>query len=199
MQKLKAIIFDKDDTLMQDQVYSPAFDKKYFFEDIIPSIIKFKENGYNIFIISNQSGISKGKFEEKTLLLNYIKLNSLLKEEYNICFDGFFYCPHLPQSNCICRKPSIGLFTKLMAMFQIDPANSFYLGDRLSDIYFAHNASLMPVIIHRFEYVYKDKKIYDDFKEIEILEEEGKVMLFNNVLDFANMITNFVKNDKRFL
>jgi len=199
MQKLKAIIFDKDDTLMQDQVYNPAFGTKYFFEDVIPSCIKLKENGYSLFIISNQSGISKGNFEEKTLLLNYINLNLELNRKYNFNFDGFFYCPHLPEYNCNCRKPSKGLFDRLKSMFGIDSTHSFYLGDRLSDIYFAQNCSIIPVIIHRVDYLYKDKKIYDDFNQIEILEEEGKVLVFNSIIDFVNMIIEFEKKDKRYI
>jgi len=193
MQKLKAIIFDKDDTLMQDQVYSPAFEVKYFFEDVIPSCIKLKQNGFNLFIISNQSGISKGNFEEKTLLSNYINLNLYLTKNYNFNFDGFFYCPHLPEYYCNCRKPSKGLFERLRAMFNIDQKSTFYLGDRLSDIYFAQNCSIIPVIIHRYDYLYKDKRIYEDFSKIEMLEEEGKVLVFNSIIDFANMIVEFEK------
>ncbi|MFN3411960.1 MAG: HAD-IIIA family hydrolase [Exilispira sp.] len=188
MQKLKAIIFDKDDTLMEDQIYSAKFEEEYFFNDVIPSCILLKNSGYRLFILSNQSGISKGKFSEKSLLSNFIELNYRLKKNYNFIFDGFFYCPHLPEYNCMCRKPSTGLFVKLISYFQIDPLQSFYIGDRLTDLYFSINAGLMPVIIHRNNYLYKDQVIYKDIEEIEILEEQYKVLIFNSIIDFANLI-----------
>ncbi len=188
MRKLKAIIFDKDDTLIQDQIYSPIFAIDYFFEDIIPSCIKFKSLGYNLFIISNQSGIAKGKFEEKQLLINYLNLNKTLNLKYNFNFDGFLYCPHNPEDNCLCRKPSNSLINRLNSYFQIDLTSSFYIGDRLSDVIFAINSKIIPIIIHRLDYNYKDLNVYKDIQQIEILEEEGKVGLFNSLIEFAYFI-----------
>lgn len=188
MHKLKAVIFDKDDTLMQDQIYSPEFDESYFFEDIITSCKILKNLDYHLFIVSNQSGINKGKFDEATLLINYINLNLKLKKDYEFCFDGFLYCPHTPDQNCSCRKPLIGLFTRLQAYFQIDTTKSFYIGDRLSDIYFAMNCSLNSITIHRNNYIYKDDKIYNDLTKIEIMEEEGKTNIFNSLIEFVNIL-----------
>lgn len=188
MHRLKAIIFDKDDTIIKDQVYKPSFDLDLLFDDVIPSCKIFKEHGYHLFIISNQSGISKGNFQEKILIENFIKFNKQLRQKYNFCFDGFFFCPHHPSSNCICRKPNDGLFIRLKAFFQIDISKSFYIGDRLTDIYFAKNNGICPVIIHRDWYQYKDERIYKDLEEIEILEEEGKVGVFNSLNDFAKII-----------
>ncbi|GEM_PF-1992781 len=188
MQKLKAIIFDKDDTIMQDQVYNPAFSIEYFFDDIIPSCLKFKNLGYNLFIISNQSGISRGNFEEKVLISNYINLNFQLHKKYSFSFDGFLYCTHVASYNCICRKPLKGLYTRLNSYFQIDNTKSFYIGDRLTDILFAQASGIFPIIIHRDDYLYKDPTVYKDLTEIEILEENGKTAIFSSLIEFANLI-----------
>lgn len=188
MHKLKAVIFDKDDTLMQDQIYSPEFDETYFFDDIITSCKILKNLDYRLFIISNQSGINKGKFEEATLVRNYISLNFKLKKDYGFSFDGFFYCPHNPNENCSCRKPLIGLYTRLQAYFQINTDKSFYIGDRLSDIYFAMNCGLNSITIHRNNYIYKDNKVYSDLPQIEIMEEEGKTNIFNSLIEFVNIL-----------
>jgi len=199
MHNLKAIIFDKDDTFMKDQVYSPSISVDLLFEDTVQSCKIFHDCGYFLFIISNQSGIERGYFNEQELLSNFIDFNNKLFLSNGFRIDGFFYCPHDPSSLCLCRKPNIGMYYQIKALFQIDTKNSFYIGDRLADIEFAQNAGLVPVIIHRPDYSYKHQSTYDDMDLIEQEEENEHVAIFPSLLSFSQTIEKFYKNNANFV
>jgi D-glycero-D-manno-heptose 1,7-bisphosphate phosphatase len=84
-------------------------------------------------VITNQSGISRGFFDEKCLGLIHQRLCDLLATE-GIHLDGIYFCPHLPQDGCPCRKPRPGLLELAARELDFDPCSCFVIGDRSSDI-----------------------------------------------------------------
>jgi len=52
------------------------------------------------------------------------------------------YCPHIPQENCHCRKPNVGMIENILTRHDIDLNNSWIIGDKQSDIDLAHNAHI---------------------------------------------------------
>jgi len=63
----KAIFFDKENTLLKDNVYDPVFDSNLIFEDFLSIIDFLKDKDFRYFIITNQSGINRGFFQKKFL------------------------------------------------------------------------------------------------------------------------------------
>lgn len=93
----------------------------------------FSKHGYLVVLITNQSGIGRGFFEETTLSTIHEKLIEYLKSE-DSKLDAIYYCPHIPKDVCACRKPKPGLIMRAESDFQIDLANSWMIGDKSADI-----------------------------------------------------------------
>jgi len=117
--------------------------------ELLPKVIDavniFKEYGYKIFIITNQSGIAKGIIEEKMLILINNKLINLLGGKSKI--DDIFYCPHDKSENCNCRKPKPGLITNASKKYNIDLNKSYIIGDKLIDIETGINAGCKTILV----------------------------------------------------
>ena len=95
---------------------------------------------YLIFVVTNQSGIGRGFYNEKAVQSLHDQMNAdLAKIDAHI--DGLEFCPHHPQEAqpeylkaCNCRKPAPGMILKLIEKWQIDSAQSLMIGDKDTDI-----------------------------------------------------------------
>jgi len=103
------------------------------------------KSGYLVIVISNQSGVARGYYQERDVGLFNDEMRRQLSEE-NAYIDAIYYCPHHPEGivpeyrqNCSCRKPNPAMLIKAAEQHQIDLSTSFMIGDKWSDI-FAGNA-----------------------------------------------------------
>ncbi len=99
----------------------------------IAAIKKMKKANFKIFIISNQSGVSKKLYSEKTLQKINQKLKFLLWLR-RTSIDGIYYCTHQDKVNCLCRKPKIGLLKEAVSSLNEKPGLSFFIGDSFLDM-----------------------------------------------------------------
>ncbi|MDR3243788.1 MAG: HAD family hydrolase [Elusimicrobiota bacterium] len=130
--KYPCVFLDRDGTIIHDRNYlsSPEQVKLYSFS--AKAVQKMQKAGFKVIIITNQSGISRGKFSEKELSLIHKRFISLLKEQ-GTKIDGLYYCPHIDSDNCLCRKPKIGMFLQAAKEHNIDLKNSYMIGDSVRD------------------------------------------------------------------
>ena len=142
---MNAIFLDKDGTLIMDKNYS------YKIEDIefIPRVfqgLKQLEKNYNLFIITNQSGIAKGYFTKKDTekQLDFI-VKSLNKKGIKI--RKYSYCPHSNKENCECRKPKTKMLDDLIKKYKINTKKSFVIGDKLTDIETGKKLNIKTVLV----------------------------------------------------
>ena len=108
----------------------------------------FISQGYQIIIVTNQSGISRGYFSEKDfqIITNWM----LLQFENNfIKILDILHCPHSPKSNCDCRKPKPGMFIEAKNKHGIDMEKSWMIGDSERDIQAANLAGIKKTILVR--------------------------------------------------
>ncbi|HEX8399008.1 MAG TPA: HAD family hydrolase [Pyrinomonadaceae bacterium] len=134
--KSRAVFFDKDGTLVKDIPYNVNPDLIVLNEGAAETLRKLKKAGFKIFIVSNQSGIARGFFEEKDLTAVWEKLDELCEIE----FDGFYFCPHFPDGKipeysflCDCRKPEAGMILRAADEHNLDLQNSWIVGDSPKD------------------------------------------------------------------
>ena len=115
----KALFLDRDGVVNTDHGYVYKI-KDFQFRDGIFEFAKlFAENGYFIFIITNQSGIGRKYYSEEDFqILTEWMLEKFKRNEIDI--DGVFHCPHSPEDKCRCRKPDIGMIEKVMERFPVD-------------------------------------------------------------------------------
>jgi D-glycero-D-manno-heptose 1,7-bisphosphate phosphatase len=112
----------------------------------IEAISRLKKAGYLVTIASNHSGISRGYYSEEDLKKMHEKMQRMLTIR-GASVDGIFYCPHGPESNCICRKPKPGLLFQIAGKFDIDLSETPMLGDNINNIGAARMANARPVLV----------------------------------------------------
>ncbi|MCK4917388.1 MAG: D-glycero-beta-D-manno-heptose 1,7-bisphosphate 7-phosphatase [Candidatus Omnitrophica bacterium] len=132
----KIIFLDRDGVINQspgDERYVNSYKEFKFIEGSIEGIKKLYLKGYKIFIISNQSGVSKGLYTKKDLeAINDLIVKQLRK--YKVSLSGIYYCTHNPQDNCNCRKPKTGLLEKAVSELGVKPKWSIFIGDTFKDM-----------------------------------------------------------------
>ena len=120
MKMARMVILDRDGVINQDsEDYIKSPGEWVALPGSIEAINRLKKAGYLVTVASNHSGIARGLYDEKVLLAMNDKLNRLLSKR-GTSIDGFFYCPHGPEANCICRKPKPGLLFQIAKKFNIN-------------------------------------------------------------------------------
>ncbi len=143
----KAIFLDRDGVINRERGFTYRLEDFEILPELIGSLKEFRKRGYLLIVVSNQSGIAKGLYTQNDVELLHRHLQEVLKKE-NIAFDEIYYCIHHPDvSKCICRKPDSLFIEKALARFNIDPARSFFIGDKLRDIEAAQKANVKGLLI----------------------------------------------------
>lgn len=151
--KLRKIVFmDRDGTIHIDKVETHLIDDLEFFNDTVLFMQKVTSLGYDIIVITNQSGIGKGHYDIETMKeFNLYMVQELGK--YGINILAVLYCPHIKEDNCPCMKPKSGMFEKARELFNIDISNSIMVGDQTSDVLASINNYLVTTGIYDGKYV----------------------------------------------
>ena len=140
------VIFDRDGTLIELVPYLKEIDQVIFKPDLIEALQLLNRQSFNFGIITNQSGISRGFFDDRQVA----KINEFIKnylQPFQIKFEFIYFCPHTPENNCECRKPNTALGELAVKNFDIDINRSFMVGDQESDIKFGSRLGLKTVQI----------------------------------------------------
>lgn len=172
----KAIFLDRDGTINVDVDYLHNIDKLEFIDGAIEALALLKMQGYRLIVISNQSGIGRGYFEARDVELLHAYMNHIL-QKYNAAIDAFYYCPHVEQDMCSCRKPQTGLLDQAAKEWDIDLSRSYMVGDREADVMTAVNAGC------NYGLLLSGHAVSD------ILQEKYKDYLYKNLWDFAQHIS----------
>ena len=133
----------------KDNYYVWKIEDFVFNEHIFKALKKYQEAGYLLIIISNQSGVAKGFYTKEDVgkLHNY--MNQRFKE-FDIFISEIYYCPHHPDyTKCLCRKPDSLMLEKALARFNINPKQSFFIGDSQTDIQAAEKAGIKGILIKK--------------------------------------------------
>ena len=144
-----ALFLDRDGVIIENQPdYIRSWNDVLFFPSAIQALLKIKSSDYKIVIITNQSAVGRGLISLQTAKqINSCLINKI--ESAGGRIDGVFMCPHAPQDNCLCRKPSPGLIQQAASSLKIDLNRSILIGDALSDISAGQNAGVGQNVLVR--------------------------------------------------
>jgi D-glycero-D-manno-heptose 1,7-bisphosphate phosphatase len=128
--KRPAIFIDRDGTLVEEVNYLSRVEDLRVYDFSKRALDDFKAAGYLVIVVTNQSGIGRGIYSADAMHT----IHSELQHRLGGSIDAFYFCPHLPDEGCRCRKPSSGMIDQAMADFDIDLPGSWMVGDKKIDV-----------------------------------------------------------------
>lgn len=153
MEVNKAVFLDKDGTLIRDIPYNVNPELIALSENMVDGLRGLIAAGYQLIVVSNQSGLAMGLFDYGKLLMAERKIRGLLAV-WGIELRAFYYCPHHPQAivkeyrkTCECRKPASGMLKSAAETHHIDLSLSWMVGDILDDIEAGNMAGCKTALI----------------------------------------------------
>lgn len=136
-----AAFLDRDGVINVDHGYVSSWDQFEFISGVPGALRSLSNMGYELVVVSNQSGIGRGFYAEADLIQLNERINNYLKTAVGIQIGGFYHCPHHPTdaqgeflTQCECRKPAPGMIHQATRDLDIDVAGSLLVGDKDSDI-----------------------------------------------------------------
>ena len=114
------------------------------FEGAAEALRRLNLAGYKLVVITNQSGIGRGYFNEQQYQAVQRELSRQLGEGLIL---ATYYCPHLPSDKCRCRKPSGDMVVRASHDLELDLSRSFFIGDKRSDIECGRNAGVRTILV----------------------------------------------------
>ena len=118
-----------------------------YFPDTLKALKELQKLGYELFIVTNQSGVGRAYFSLENVYVIHRQLQNDLRESKIAPFKDFAICPHSPDDNCECRKPSPKMILDLMEKYHIDPDQSYMIGDKVIDAECGRNAGIQGILV----------------------------------------------------
>ena len=143
---IKTIFIDRDGVINKEIGYLYKIEDFQFINGVFEACQYFNQLGYQIIIVTNQSGISRGYYSESDFQIITHWMLTEFKKNYISILD-IFYCPHLPESKCNCRKPKPGMFIEAQNKYNIDMEESWMIGDCERDIIAANSSGIKNTIM----------------------------------------------------
>ena len=180
---LKNVVFlDRDGVINRD---SPDYIKSWSEFEFLPGSLEAIKlltlNGFATIVITNQSVINRKMVSGKELDHMHTRMKQVVTSQGGQIKDIFF-CPHIPEDRCTCRKPNPGLISKAKHKYRIDISTSVMVGDSAKDIECARNAGCGHAILvktgngSQAERILREKQIVPDFIAKDLLEAVGWII-----------------------
>ncbi|RZB35097.1 MAG: D-glycero-D-manno-heptose 1,7-bisphosphate phosphatase [Desulfobacteraceae bacterium Eth-SRB1] len=164
----RVVFLDRDGVINKDTDYITSWDEFEFLPGSIEAIRLLTLNRFTTIIITNQSVINRNMVSREDLEYIHAMMKSAVKSEGGEIKD-IFYCPHIPEDECDCRKPKPGLIYMAKKKYRIDLADSVMVGDSAKDIECARNAGCGRSILVKTgngaitEKILSERSIFPDF------------------------------------
>lgn len=144
----KALFLDRDGVINIDHGYVYQIDQFQFMPGIFKLCSRFVSAGYQIVVVTNQSGIARNMYSQE----DFLSLTCWMKEQFlrhGVAISGVYYCPHHPQfptsefdGLCSCRKPAPGMMLQAAEELSLDLTQCVMVGDKISDMQAALDAGI---------------------------------------------------------
>ena len=139
-----AVFLDRDGTIMRDVDYCGDPAKVEVFPGAADALHRLKAAGYKLIVVTNQSGLGRGLFTENEYRAVEKEFLSQVGEDL---IDEIYYCPDLPETKSLRRKPATGMIIEAKRDHRIDLARSYLIGDKRSDIACGQNAGVRTILV----------------------------------------------------
>lgn len=140
------VFLDRDGTVCEDVSYLARVEDLRLFPFAAEAVRILNKNDFIVCLITNQSGIGRGYFDENALRAIHVQLVKELRES-NAHLDAIYFCPHKPEDKCLCRKPQTEMIERAAKDFQVDLQNSWMIGDKAIDVETGFNAQTKTALV----------------------------------------------------
>ncbi len=147
MEQRRYVLMDRDGVINEDSddfIKSPEEWRPI--AGSLEAIALLNQQGYDVVVITNQSGLARGLFDEAMLTKIHEKMHSLLAEKGGE-IAAIYYCPHGSESSCNCRKPKPGLLEQFALEKNVDLNSVYFIGDSLRDVQAALAVGANPILV----------------------------------------------------
>lgn len=145
-----AVFFDRDNTIIEDKIYLNDPDQIIYLPHAFESLKRIYNCGYEIIIVTNQSGVPRGLVQ----LPNLHEIHRRIRFEFakhGVTIKGFYFAQFRVESNHWLRKPNPGMLLEAARDHNIDLKKSWMVGDRMTDVEAGKNAGTQTIFLHGTE------------------------------------------------
>jgi D-glycero-D-manno-heptose 1,7-bisphosphate phosphatase len=141
--KRPAAFIDRDGTLIEEVNFLSSVRDLRVFSYTAEALRLLRESGFYIVVVTNQSGIGREIYTEADMH----SIHDAMQRELGGAIDAFYFCPHLPDAGCECRKPGLGMLRYAERNFEIDLKTSWMIGDKRIDVETGKNAGIGSALV----------------------------------------------------
>jgi D-glycero-D-manno-heptose 1,7-bisphosphate phosphatase len=180
---MKLVILDRDGVINKDSSsFIKTPDEWQPIKGSLEAIARLSQAGYEVVIITNQSGVGRGLLSADMLAQIHLRMIDYV-QQHGGKIQSVLFCPHHPDDGCKCRKPLSGLYHELAERLNINFSRVYSVGDSIRDLVAAQNAGATPVLVKTGNGKKSLKKINND-PQIKL---DG-TMVFDNLATFTDAL-----------
>lgn len=142
----RAVFLDRDGTISEEMGYVNHIDRFQIFPFAADAIRQLNQADIPVIVVTNQSGVARNIFPEALVHEVHKKMVAQLASG-GAWIDAIYYCPHIKEDACDCRKPKPGLLQRAAREHSLDLAASWVVGDRYADLAMAHTAGSRGMLV----------------------------------------------------
>jgi rfaE bifunctional protein nucleotidyltransferase chain/domain len=148
-QVARAVFLDRDGVINENKEgYTHRWKDFTFLPHVVPSLKKLKRAGYELIVVTNQSGVGRGYYSERAVQKLHQQMKTYLTD-HGVIIDAVYYCPHTEKDGCACRKPQPGMLLKAARDRKLNLSKSWFIGDSGSDVDAGRLANVQTILIDK--------------------------------------------------
>jgi len=141
-----AVFLDRDGTICEEMGYLNHISRLRVFPFATDAIARLNRAGLPVVVVTNQSGIARRIFPEALVTQVQKRIEAELAAG-RAHIDAFYFCPHVKEDRCDCRKPLPGMLKRAARELGLDLARSVVVGDRYVDVAMAHAVGALAILV----------------------------------------------------
>jgi D-glycero-D-manno-heptose 1,7-bisphosphate phosphatase len=185
MKNRRFVILDRDGTIIVERNYLSDPASVELIPGAAEGLAQLASMGLGLIVVTNQSGIGRGFFDEVRLAEIHARMCELLSH-YGVSLSGIYYCPHVPSDHCACRKPGTALVQQAARELNFDPGRAFVIGDKACDIELGQRVGAGTILV---------RSGYG--AEVEAAGTAEPDCIVNNIHDASFVIAELVLRNRR--